>query len=41
MSELPAPQDEITEGTGRSQTPGQIAWGQLRRNRFARIGGIV
>ena len=41
MSELPAPQEEISEGTGRSQTPGQLAWGQLRRNRFAMTGGIV
>ena len=41
MSELPAPQEETTENAGTSQTPGQLAWRQLRRNRFAMAGGAV
>ncbi len=41
MSELPAPHEETTETMGTSRTPGQLAWGQLRRNRFAMTGGIV
>jgi peptide/nickel transport system permease protein len=41
MSELPATGEETVESAGKSQTPRQLAWRQLRKNRFAMAGGAV
>jgi peptide/nickel transport system permease protein len=41
MTQLSAPPEETGENAARSQSPGRLAWQQLRRNRFAMAGGVV
>lgn len=41
MTQLTSHPEETGENISQSQSPGRLAWRQLRRNRFAMTGGII